>query len=78
MTSSRQIREARAMLKRDVEDLQQRPSVDAAIIRRAESVDDTQSVTLVQAGLIQQAFERAGLRFGRRGGVLRVAGKEEA
>ena len=78
MITSRQIREARAMLKWNVEDLEKRSSIDAAIIRRAENVDGTPSITLVQAGLIQQAFERAGLRFGRGGGVLMAAGKEEA
>ena len=66
------------MLKWNVEDLEKRSSIDAAIIRRAENVDGTPSITLVQAGLIQQAFERAGLRFGRGGGVLMAAGKEEA
>ena len=64
------------MLTWDVTDLQKRSSVDAAIIRRAETVDGTPSITLAQAGLIQQAFERAGLRFGRGGGVLMAAGKE--
>ena len=78
MITGRQIREARAMLKWNVEDLEKRSSIDAAIIRRAENVDGTPSITLVQAGLIQQAFERAGLRFGRGGGVLMAAGKEEA
>ena len=78
MISGRQIREARTMLKWTVEDLEKRSSVDAAVIGRAESVDGTPSVTLFQAGLIQQAFERAGLRFGRGGGVLKAAGKEKA
>lgn len=78
MISGRQIREARAMLKWDVDNLQKRSSVDAGVIRRAENTDGTPSITLVQAGLIQQAFERAGLRFGRGGGVLMAAGKEEA
>lgn len=75
MITGRQIREARAMLKWDIEHLQKRSSVDAAIIRRAENVDGTPSITLFQAGLIQQAFERAGLRVGHGGGVLMAAGK---
>lgn len=44
----------------------------------AESVYDTRSVTLVQAGLIQQVFEQVELRFGRGGGVLMALGKGEA
>ena len=76
MISGRQIREARALLKWTVEDLQKRAGVGVAIIRRAENVDGTPSITLFQAGLIQQALERAGLRFGRGGGVL-MAAKEE-
>ena len=78
MISGRQVREARALLKWDVEDLQKRSIIDAGVIRRAENTDGTPSITLFQAGLIQQAFEQAGLRFGRGGGVLMVAGKEEA
>ena len=78
MISGRQIREARAMLKWTVEDLAKRSSVDAGVIRRAENADGTPSITLHQAGLIQQVFEQAGLRFGRGGGVLVAAGKEEA
>ena len=61
MISGRQIRNARAMLKWTLEDLQKRSNVDAGVIRRAENVDSTPSITLYQGGLIQQAFERAGL-----------------
>lgn len=45
-----------------------RSIVDAAVIRRAESVDNTSSVTLVQAGLIQRVFEQAELRVRHGGG----------
>ena len=65
MIYDRQIREARATLERRV--LQKHSSVDAAVIGRTECVDGTPSVTLVQAGLIQQVFEQA--EFGRRAGA---------
>ncbi|MDX7953410.1 hypothetical protein P7D22_19790 [Lichenihabitans sp. Uapishka_5] len=66
------------MLKWDVATLHKRSSVDEGVIRRAENVDGTPSIMLFQAGLIQQAFERAGLRFGRGSGVLGPARDEEA
>ena len=76
MISGRQIREARALLKWDVPDLRMRSGVDEGVIRRAENTDGVPSITLSQARLIQQAFEQAGLKFGRGGGVL-MAVKEQ-
>ena len=43
------------------------------VLTRAEAVNGTPSITLHQAELIQQAFERAGIRFGRNGAVLMAA-----
>ena len=73
MISGRQIREARAMLQWDVSELDKRAGTTADVILRAEKADGTPSITLVQARVIQQAFEQAGLRFGRGGGVLMAA-----
>ena len=60
MITGRQLREARKLLGWSVADT-------------AEVVDGTPSITLHQAALIQQAFERAGLRFGHNGAVLMAA-----
>ena len=77
MITGRQIREARRLLKWTVPQLGGRANVPEEIIVRAESVDGTPSVTLQQGGVIQQTFERAGVRFGTGGGVLVVAAKEQ-
>lgn len=77
MITGSQIREARAMLKWDVSELAKRTGIGVAVILRAERVDSTPSVTLHQASTMQQAFERAGVRFGRGRGVMMVARTEE-
>lgn len=64
------------MVQWDVAELATRTGIDVTAILRAEKVEGTPSITLFQAGIIQQAFEHAGVRFGRGGGVLRAAGKE--
>lgn len=67
MISGRQIRQARAMLKWHVEDLQKLSGVEVEIIQRAEAANGMPSITLNQAAHIQQAFKRTGIRFGRSG-----------
>ena len=73
MISGRQIREARLMLSWSGEEFRTRANVADDVRTRAEAVDGTPSITLHQAGLIQQAFERAGIRFGRNGAVMMTA-----
>lgn len=69
MLTARQIREARRMLGWDAGALASRSDIASEIVCEAES-GQGDTLTLFDAGRIQTALERAGIRFGQNGAVL--------
>lgn len=77
MIGGRQIRAARHMLAWSFEYLNSRSGVSANLIEQAELSEGARGITPFQAGLIQQAFEKAGVRFGENGAVLMPLRKQD-
>ncbi len=72
MLTGRQIREARALLGLQRNELAARvATVTTATIVRAETVDDEPPITAAQAAVIERALDRAGIEFTPDGPRLR-------